>query len=110
MLTRIARGVKSARAVLLDLLFPPRCVACRRVGEWFCPACRSQIEPVHPPWCERCGRPLTSGACHYCRRFPLDLDGLRTMAFFEGALREAIHALKYQKRPQLAAVLGPLLH
>lgn len=110
MLTRIARGVTSARETLLDLLFPPRCVACQHVGEWFCPACQSQIERIPPPWCQRCGRPLEEGECRYCRRFDLDIDGLRAMAFFEGVLRDAIHAFKYKKRPQLAACFGALLN
>ena len=110
MLTRIARGVTSARETLLELLFPPRCVACQRVGEWFCPACRARIERIPPPWCRRCGRPLPSGDCSYCRHADLDIDGLRAMAFFEGALREAIHAFKYKRRPELASCFGVLLN
>jgi ComF family protein len=31
------------------------------------------------------------------------------MAFFEGNLRQAIHAFKYKQRPELARVLGSLL-
>ncbi len=94
---------------LLDLVFPPHCVVCRRVGEWFCAACRAQVQPILPPICERCGRPLHHEQCPYCRDEPPQIDGLRAVAFFEGALRQAIHAFKYQYRPELASPLGAML-
>lgn len=108
-LARLARESQHGKNALLDLLFPPRCVVCRRVGEWFCPACRAQIELTVPPICERCGRPLQHQDCPYCRDNPPLIDGLRSVAFFEGALRQAIHAFKYQHRPELATPLGAIL-
>ncbi len=93
----------------LDLLFPPRCVVCRRVGEWFCAACRNRIEKIPAPICPRCGRPLTRADCPYCAKSPLRMDGTRAVAFFEGGLRQAIHTFKYSHRPELAALLAELL-
>ncbi len=40
---------------LLDLLFPPRCVACGRAAAWLCPACLAQVEWLIPPLCPHCG-------------------------------------------------------
>ena len=110
MLARIAHRAASARRALLDLLFPPRCVVCRRAGDWFCVSCRAMIERISPPVCDRCGRPLRYDECPYCRQLPLHIDGLRAMAFFEGSIRKAIHAFKYQHRPELAAPLGAMLN
>ncbi|MBI5648958.1 MAG: ComF family protein [Chloroflexi bacterium] len=94
---------------LLDLLFPPRCVCCRRGGAWFCADCRARIEPIPAPVCDACGRPLVSAHCSFCAIHSPQIDGVRAVAFFERHLREAIHALKYDHRPELAPILGRLL-
>jgi len=115
MIVRLARHVDSLRHGLLDLIFPPRCVVCRRIGEWFCAVCRQAIEKILPPICERCGRPLiaarasTMPYCPYCHKQPLRIDGTRATAFFEGSVRAAIHAFKYDHRPELSHPLGKLL-
>lgn len=108
-LVPITRAARRAQRALLDLLFPPRCVACRRVGEWFCASCCASIEKIQPPLCERCGRPLLHPPCSYCQKHPLQIDGIRAVAFFEGNLREAIHAFKYDARTELAPIFGNLL-
>lgn len=109
MLVRFVRQTRALRQALLDLFFPPRCVACRRIGGWFCAACQHTIEKILPPVCNRCGRPLLHRACPYCEKLPLQIDGTRATAFFEGALRHAIHILKYNHRPELAQPLGEML-
>jgi len=103
----------------LDLLFPPRCVACSKVGNWLCATCQSSIELVSPPICSLCGRPLpqsaqadhgvTEGLCARCRMEPIKLDGIRSVAVHDGALRQAIHHLKYHHRHELAVTLGQIL-
>jgi ComF family protein len=40
---------------------------------------------------------------------PLRLDGVRSVAIHNGALRQAIHHLKYQRRRELAPTLGGML-
>lgn len=105
----LARNAAALRQVLLDLLFPPRCVGCRRGGDWFCAACRQAIARILPPLCPRCGRPLRHAQCPYCEKLALQIDGTRAIAFFEGGLREAIHAFKYTHRIELAQPLGDLL-
>ncbi len=78
--------------LLLDLLFPPRCVGCGRGGHWFCPDCVAAIAPG-PAW-----------------RDGLEpLAGLWVTGLYEDPLRTAIHALKYEGKRQLAAPLGQLL-
>ncbi|MGC9359005.1 MAG: ComF family protein [Anaerolineae bacterium] len=95
---------------LLDLLFPPHCVACGGLGSWFCDDCISKIQMQLPPLCVACGKPLaTGGTCRRCQRDPLPLDGLRSVARYEAPLREAIHALKYEGVRVLAAPLGELM-
>jgi len=95
---------------LLDLLFPPRCVGCSRVGTLLCGECLSQIPRVEHPFCTRCGdKVATEGLCARCRTSPLRIERIRSAVYFKGALREAIHHLKYKGRTALAKPLGNLM-
>ncbi len=107
---------------LVDLLFPPRCANCRRVGAWLCSQCRAKIVRLEPPWCVRCGQVFEEktavpsgraagpgGVCSDCRTHPLQIDGLRAAAYYQGPLREAIHRLKYNHSTALAPILAELL-
>jgi len=105
-------NLRRVNKALLDLLFPPHCVSCRREGTYLCPACDGDIPRVIPPVCELCGQPVpVSGPCSSCLRDQQPLDGLniRSAAFFEQALRPAIHAFKYEGIRALAESLGKIL-
>ena len=96
----------------LDLIFPPRCSGCRRVGERLCSRCCTQIEYISGTVCERCGYPQDAprtGDCDQCRRVLFPGGGLRSLAFHAGPLRQAIHALKYRHNPPLSEVLAGLM-
>lgn len=83
--------------MLLNLLFPPHCVACHASGAWLCPACLDEILFYEPPW----------------PSFLEDvwpLRGARAAAHFEGPLRKAIHAFKYGGLRALAPTLGEVLY
>ena len=95
---------------LLDLLYPPFCVGCGRPGTMYCSTCRDGILRIRPPLCPRCGRPqATSQVCHGCAVKPPPVEGIRSVALFEGALRAAIHQFKYGSMRDLAVPLGGLL-
>ncbi len=95
---------------LLDLLFPPRCVACGEPGSLFCARCLAQVEFLHPPLCVRCGEPLTpQGRCPRHGRHPHAIDGLRSAAWHAGPLRQAIHRFKYGGVHALKGPLSALL-
>lgn len=103
-------------AIVLDLVFPPACLACRKATAGhgaLCPACWGAIHFIERPYCERLGTP-----------FPYDLgvEGLhspeaianppvyaraRAVARFEeGPARTLVHRLKYSDRMELAGPLG----
>jgi ComF family protein len=107
---------------VVDLLFPPRCVACHRLGAWLCPSCQDKIEVIRPPVCRWCGLPLEEPAlrplaspqngmntCDRCRGHPHEFDGLVAYAFHTDPLRQAIHELKYEDLRSLAGPLGKLM-
>lgn len=102
--------VQEIKRGLLDLLFPPRCVGCRETGSLLCAKCRDEFELLEPPFCPHCGRPRTNGRlCPLCQRDPLRIDGVRSVAYFDGTLREAIHRFKYSNLQDLAIPLGKLM-
>jgi ComF family protein len=95
----------------LDLLFPPRCVGCQRGGSPLCSLCWQTMQPLAVPLCQSCGSPLTSTDefCLACRYNRLHLHGLRCVNRYQGPLRKAIHAFKYDGQQRLAEPLGLLL-
>jgi len=95
---------------LLDLVFPPRCVGCGREGAWLCPACLAAVQPVPPPTCAICYESTLGGdVCSACRRDPLAIDGIRSVSLHKGALREAVHGLKYKNQRSLVPPLAALM-
>lgn len=97
-------------AALLELVFPPRCAACRAAVETepFCPDCAIAVDPV-PPGCARCGHPGPDPICGPCHAAPPAFAGVDAGGLFGGPLADAIHALKYGDRPAVARPLGAWL-
>jgi ComF family protein len=80
---------RAAAQTTLDFLFPPHCIACARIGSLYCPHCLAELP--FPPINHTPSSPLT---LHIAA------------AFFEGALRDAIHALKYEGKQRYAPLLA----
>ena len=100
------------QTALLDLLFPPQCVACRRAGALVCDACAQAVLPVGPTICAGCGRPQAHAVtrCDQCQHLTADpLSGVRIAALHSSPLREMIHAFKYEQQPELATPLARYL-
>ena len=106
MLPQLARFKGAA----LDFIFPPYCVGCGKEGAFICLACRQSLPRIMPPICPKCGRPHPNGIlCPDCVRWQAAIDGIRSPFRFEGAMREAIHKLKYQNLRALAVPLAEML-
>lgn len=110
-----------ADAVLAAVL-APRCAVCadvldRPLDGAVCPECWARVTRFTPPWCSRCGAPLASprvadaqhGRCHACSVGLGAIAAARAVGPFDGALADIVHALKYGRRPSIAAAFGPLL-
>ncbi len=96
-----------AKAVL-DLLFPPQCMACRAtVGEpGFCAACWSAIRFLDGPCCACCGLPFPvalegENHCAACLARPPAFDSARAILAYDDNSRGAILALKHADRLDL---------
>jgi ComF family protein len=107
---------------LLSVILAPRCAACAHplaspTRGPVCPRCWTDIRRFTPPLCTTCGDPLPSwriadcesGRCASCRRRPAVVDAGRAAGDYDGALREIVHAFKYQRRRSLAAPLSRMM-
>lgn len=111
----------------LDLVFPALCPLCQTTlgadrRDPLCGPCWRAITRLGRPRCHVCGAapPLAATfddvsepaqpapPCAACATDPPPYDYARSAAIFEGALREAVHALKYSGRRALARPLGDL--
>ncbi|MBE3559509.1 MAG: ComF family protein [Ktedonobacteraceae bacterium] len=109
-LKQLLRDTRETLHSFLDLLFPPRCAACKRTGALLCAACISAMPLLNSPFCPRCAGPLSSPlGCVSCLSHPLLLNGLRAYGPYCNPLRSCIHALKYHGYTRLARPLGHLL-
>lgn len=94
---------------LLDILFPRRCVGCRRIGDYFCPQCISSVEFLDTPVCPVCAKPAIDGITHPRCHTPLSLDGMFALAHYRGIIRQAIRLYKYSYISDLTDSLTRLL-
>jgi ComF family protein len=100
---------------IMELVYPPRCGVCDRLGgPALCPECRAQFELLEPPWCVSCGRPFLPTVdpetlCGECRQDPPRLAGARAVGLHTGPLRRAVLQLKFRRRRELVGPLGELL-
>jgi ComF family protein len=96
----------------LDLIFPPTCATCGRVGHLICPTCAQQAEPAPLAVCRRCGRVQAAPVerCAQCATVAdPPLAQVHAAALHTSPVREFIHLLKYEQRPDLAPALGRYL-
>ena len=107
-------AVRRAAGLILDLLLPPRCLACGgAVSEagTLCVACWRAITFLGAPCCACCGLPfefeLAPGAlCGACVRARPPFDRARAVMRYDEASRALILAFKHGDRLHLAPSFG----
>jgi len=119
---------------LLDLLFPPKCLACgafidsrsthgiRLSAEpadmlhaIACAGCRQRIQRAQSPLCACCGQVFSSRQgidhlCGACLAESRPYHQARAALIFDGPVVELIHQYKYRAKLRLARPFGMLLH
>lgn len=103
-------GFHRIAEILVDLLFPRRCIGCGREGDFLCLECAATLPKLPPPLCPRCSFPLGSRlSCPDCSHLPLALEGIRALYLHEGLARDLVHALKYDNFKALAGPAARLM-
>jgi ComF family protein len=97
--------------VTIDFFFPPHCVGCGKMGDLLCADCSRKLPRIVPPICNRCGKPQTSGTlCPSCWSAQSGIDGIRSIFYFDGIVRKAIHELKYYNLRALSDCLAEFMY
>ena len=105
----VARSFLNLENSALDLLFPIHCAGCGREGGVICDPCIGDMQRLSPPYCRVCADPGVNGLCQMCQHYPRGFDSLRSPFLFEGAVRNAIHRLKYKGERASARPLAGLM-
>jgi ComF family protein len=91
----------------LDLLFPPRCVGCRRPGSELCPACLAALPRLMGHLCPVCVEPVAEpGLCPRCSARRPAFERVSSAFVYADVVRQAILALKFRGRRGLAPTLA----
>lgn len=92
--------------LVLDILFPKKCVGCNESETYFCQSCVSNILQTDLN-CPQCTNLSIGGLTHpNCER-EFGLDGLWSLGLYQGSLKKAIQKLKYE--PALVRNFAPVL-
>jgi len=106
---------------LLNLIYPPRCLICKKLlenNDGLCRECFQAIEIISAPYCNICGKPLEpvqsfagvdSPVCSDCRGRKLFFRYARSIGKYKGILKECIHLLKYRGKKVLLKPLDILV-
>lgn len=76
-----------------------------------CEACRTQLQWVRAPLCNRCGHPVlrATDCCAVCQERPLPLNQIRAAVLFAEPVSKLIHNLKYNGAFGLSKPLAELM-
>lgn len=114
--------IRATCDALVAVVLAPRCAVCDEALEEpsrgaVCPRCWQSIPPPASALCRLCGDTLPTWRgseppdhlCGRCRRSPRLISIGRSIAPYEGTLREILHAMKYNNRRSVSRHLGSLM-
>lgn len=79
-----------------NIFFPKYCLGCKKVGTLLCDDCWSRVEYIYAPICPVCRGQSVAGLTHAGCRTPQGLDGLISLAYYRGPIKNLVRQLKYQ--------------
>ncbi len=90
--------------MILNFLFPKKCFACQRRGDWLCHQCLTKTIPRQRQYCSGCQQTSLSGITHqWCRKKTI-LDGVLTLFPYQPPLKQIMKTYKYQMARQLSDI------
>lgn len=107
---------------IITFIYPARCRCCDKqlgVGKvhYICDECWKNIELITMPYCDICGRLMIPNAmfarpdgtytCRWCLRNPPEFSKVRSIAYYDDAIREAI--ILFKKRKVMAKHLSEFI-
>jgi ComF family protein len=97
--------------VLLDLVFPRRCVVCGGDGETICAACDDALSRLAATVCERCGAPTAWPVerCRECSGRRLAFAHARAAVAYDDAARKLVGSWKERGQRSLARIAAEIV-
>ncbi len=110
----VPRLLRDMYETAITFLYPAECRVCKEFlgatsTPYICNNCWQDIYFLEPPWCDICGTPSINGLCDTCAITPPRYGKLRSIAFYQTTLQQAIHFLKFEKKKVLARYLIQLI-
>lgn len=97
--------------MLLDLLFPKKCVRCKKVGEYICADCFARISFDTSLICLVCGKSSIEGLTHPNCKGKITIDGAFCGVVYQDIIRKLLYQFKYQPYlTDLQPILTELLY
>ena len=109
LLVGIKTLVENLGRSVLDFVFPLRCPGCNKKGTWFCEDCLGKLSFLETFSCAVCGKNAIKGITHPSCQGRYTLDRMVSVYQYKGAIRKAIHWLKYKEVTGLAKILSDLM-
>ncbi len=82
--------------LLFDILFPKRCVGCKKFGTYLCANCLSSIKQFEEFVCPACLKRSVIGKTHPGCKTPYVLDGLCAGVVYKGVVKRLVFSFKYE--------------
>ena len=111
----VPRLLRDMSETAITFLYPAECRVCKEfLGAtsipYICDNCWQDIQCLEPPWCDICGTPGIKGLCDACAITPPRYGKLRSIAFYQTTLQQAIHFFKFEKKKAFARHLIQLIN
>lgn len=80
---------------LFNLIFPKRCVNCRKFGDYICSDCFSMISFADTGTCFVCQRPSINFMTHPKCQGRYEIDGVFSSFLYKGVVKKLVYKFKY---------------
>ncbi len=98
---------------IIDLIYPPFCCYCGKIGYEICPECYSEIEIIsNNNICLVCGGTIETGTnCSNCIKSHPSFEQARSWGVYIGVLRQVVQKIKYKRGFGIIEyITKPLVH
>lgn len=103
----IKNFIKSLSQILIEQIYPPRCVVCDGLLKWgeygIHTECKKELFLVNGSTCIHCGRPLSSNVSEYCydcgrKDLTLSFKQGKALFWYKGAIKRSMYKFKYANK------------